>query len=504
MSAAPFVLRAARLDEIGVIVGDHFIAPTCFAYPRAMRFAARCLALAGLLLAFAPRALAQDCPVDAVGCHRADIDFEYLDMRLPSISLDSGWVPASSPIQVRLAFFFMGETEVTLGGTLATYWPFGLSMATPGRAGEGHFRMAWGLEIVARMRFNATIAGTTYSWEGDIPFIPVRDLRLIDEVTFDPFVLPGATPRPVMIHDTTEMIDVFSVGLSSIIGTSIPGIDGGFAVTATGDLTTSYQTDRILIDDARAPIDREGAVVQYWPPPDGFGASEDVTVRPQGTISYEGDIVARPNVFVELLGRRFELVGIDIPIPIVSTSTRAMFDPDTVRVPLPDVTVSPTNIDAGTLFVGDVGDGTLTVRNRGEAELVVTVDTLPDTVMVTSMRLVVPPSSEAALGVMIAPDMGGMFAETLTLRTNDPDQPVVRIPLTAEVIEPDAGPLGRGDAGRRDASISGDAGPDAGSRPAGLAGGACGCSVPGAPTRTSTPSLALLALGLVMLARRKR
>ena len=295
-------------------------------------------ALAAALAASAPLVgAAQDCPPDAVGCHRADIDFDYLDMRLPSVSLDSGWVPASSPIQVRFALFFMGETEVELGGTLATYWPFGLSMATPGRPGQGHLRMAWGLEIVARMRFSADIAGTHYEWEGDIPFVPFRDLRLVDEVMFDPFVLPGAMPRPVSVHDTTEMVNVFEVGLSSIIGASIPGLDGGFAVSLTGDLTTSYQTDRILIEDARGPIDREGAVVQYWPPPDGFGGSEDVVVRPEGTIAYEGDIVVRPNVFVELLGRRFDLVGIDIPVPIVRTTTPTMFDPDTVHVPLPDV-----------------------------------------------------------------------------------------------------------------------------------------------------------------------
>lgn len=466
------------------------------------RFAFALPVLAALALSLHVQAArAQDCPPDAVGCHRADIDFQHLDMRLPSISLDSGWVPASSPIQVRFALLFMGETEVTLGGTLATYWPFGLSMATPGRPMQGSLRMAWGLEIVARMRFVADIAGTHYEWEGDIPFIPFRDLRLADELTFDPFVLPGAMPRPVSVHDTTDMIEVFSVGLSSIIGTSIPGLDGGFAVSLTGDLTTSYQTDRILIDDARAPIDREGAVVQYWPPAGGFGASEDVTVRPEGTITYEGDIVARPNVFVELLGRRFDLLGIDVPIPIVRTSTATDFDPATVHVPLPDILVMPTNIDVGTLVVGDVGDGALTIRNRGEAELTVTVDPLPDTLMASSSMLRLPPATEATLGVMVAPAMAGMFAETITLRTNDPDEPIVRIPVTAEAIVVDAG---SGDGGRRDAMVAGrDAGPDTGMPPGGLSGGGCGCSAPG-PRHASSAAAVLMLAGLAVVARRRR
>lgn len=466
------------------------------------RFAFALPVLAALALSLhAHAARAQDCPPDAVGCHRADIDFQHLDMRLPSISLDSGWVPASSPIQVRFALLFMGETEVTLGGTLATYWPFGLSMATPGRPMQGSLRMAWGLEIVARMRFVADIAGTHYEWEGDIPFVPFRDLRLADELDFDPFVLPGAMPRPVSVHDTTEMIEVFSVGLSSIIGTSIPGLDGGFAVSLTGDLTTSYQTDRILIDDARGPIDREGAVVQYWPPAGGFGASEDVTVRPEGTITYEGDIVARPNVFVELLGRRFDLIGIDVPIPIVRTSTPTDFDPATVHVPLPDILVMPANIDVGTLVVGDVGDGALTIRNRGEAELTVMVGPLPDTLMTSSSMLRLPPATEATLGVMVAPAMAGMLAETITLRTNDPDEPIVRIPVTAEAIVVDGG---SGDGGRRDAMVANaDAGPDSGMRPGGLSGGACGCRVPGPSGRPNAPVMVMLA-GLAVLTRGRR
>ncbi|MBX7196336.1 MAG: hypothetical protein K1X94_30060, partial [Sandaracinaceae bacterium] len=363
-----------------------------------LALALTCLVPTSLALESSP-ALAQDCPPDAVGCHRADIDFDYLDMRLPSVTLDSGWVPASSPIQVRFALYFMGETEVSLGGTLATYWPFGLSMATPGRPGQGHLRMAWGLEIVARMRFSADIAGTHYEWEGDIPFVPFHDLRLVGDTMFDPFVLPGASPRPVTVHDTTDMISVFTVGLSSIIGTSIPGLDGGFAVDVQGDLTTGYQTDRILIADARSPIDREGAVVQYWPPPDGFGGSEDVVVSPEGTITYDGVIHVLPTAYIELLGRRFDLTLFDVPVPIVTTSTSTDFDPASVHVPLPDITVSPTNLDGGALIVGDVYDGTLTLRNRGEATLEVDDEPLPDALIVTRAHVPIAPASETALGV---------------------------------------------------------------------------------------------------------
>jgi MYXO-CTERM domain-containing protein len=451
------------------------------------------------LTGISSRSWAQDCPPDAVGCHRADIDFEHLDMRLPSVSLDSGWVPASSPIQVRFGLRFMGETEVELGGTLATYWPFGLTLTTPGRPGQGHLRMAWGLEITARMRFSADIGGTHYEWEGDIPFVPLRDLRLAGEAVFDPFVLPGAMPRPASVRDTTGMVRLFAVGLSSIVGPSIPGLDGGFAVTLAGDLTTRYQTDRILIEDARAPIDREGAVVQYWPPPDGLGGSRDIVVRPEGTLVYDGDVIVRPNVYVELLGRRFELAGFDVPAPVVRTTTSTMFVPVTVHVPLPDAAVAPTNLDAGALRVGDVATESLTIRNRGEAELTVAVGATPGTLAVSSARVVVPAASEATILVTLAPEAAGMLSETLTLRTNDPDLPVVRVPVSAEVMDVVAADAGRTDAGRTDAAaLVSDA--DAGALTAPVAGG-CGCRAASTVPRSA---LAMFSSLVLLLALRRR
>jgi MYXO-CTERM domain-containing protein len=76
----------------------------------------------------------------------------------------------------------------------------------------------------------------------------------------------------------------------------------------------------------------------------------------------------------------------------------------------------------------------------------------------------------------------------------------VRVPITAEAIELDARPS---DAGRRDASvIANDAGRDAGSPAAGLAGGACGCTVPGGSHR-SAPLGLLIAIALALGARRR-
>jgi len=200
-----------------------------------------------------PRA---DCPPDHVGCHRADVDFHHRDALFDDVMLDSGWVPAGSPLQVRFAVFLGGSTEVDLGGTAVTSWPPALDVAVPGRPGTGRLAMNYGLEIIARVRFDVTVAGARYTWEGDIPIpggIP-RDLRLADELIFDPFVLPPSEPRPVLIWDDTDVVTVLNVDITDSL-IPIPGIGGGFLVDAVGSLEGAYQTDRIEVSDAVGPIE---------------------------------------------------------------------------------------------------------------------------------------------------------------------------------------------------------------------------------------------------------
>src|SRR5262245_10099107 len=110
-------------------------------------------------LGLASPALAQ-CPASpdplADQCHAAPVDFMHVDRALPSIMLDSGWVPAGSPIQVHFAFYLMAETTVDLGANVVTAWPTtppmrAVGITVPGRAGAGRLSMAYGFEIVAEV-----------------------------------------------------------------------------------------------------------------------------------------------------------------------------------------------------------------------------------------------------------------------------------------------------------------------------------------------------------------
>lgn len=460
----------------------------------------RIASLTALSLFALPSALqAQACPPDAVGCHQGDVDFAYREMRLPSVSLDTGWVPDGSPIQVRFTLDMMGETHIDMGGQLNTYWPFGLTMGVPGRMDAGRLHMAWGVQVTAQARINVSIAGIRYTWTGNIPYVPEFDLRLVDNETFTPFVLPGSVPRPVIAEDTTDSLRLFGVGIRDIVGGSIAGIDGGLEVQARGRLRTSYQGTRTFIDDARAPILTALETVQYWSPTAaGFGAFQDISVRPEGTLSYDGQVVLTPAFYVTLLGRRWEIPIVDVPITIVDSTQAIMFDADMVHVPLPDISIDPTMLDIGTIEFGATSMRAVRIRNLGEAELTVRAEPSMS-IDFSAPMLTLPPSSDGTLDLDIMPLGAGPYSETITLRTNDPDQPTIRIRVTGDVMARDAGTDAAlyVDAGPRDAGAGDASHPDAG-RPGGLAGGACGCAVPGGSEHSSTNAWWLAPLALVV------
>lgn len=428
------------------------------------------------------------CPPDHVGCHAADVDFHHSDRLFSSVMLDSGWVPAGSPVQVRFALFLGGSTEVDLGGSVVTSWPSALTVAVPGRPGTGRLAMDYGFELVARIRIDVSIAGLSYDWEGDIPIpggIP-RDLRLNAVTTFDPFVLPLADARPVSAHDDTDVVRLFSLDITDSL-IPLPGISGGFAVEAVASLNGTYQTEAIEITDAITDISEEGeaVVVRADPGAPEFGAAKDLTVLPHGTVRYDGTITLFPTLFVEIAGRTFDIDLAEVPLNIVNLTAETDFDPALVHVPLPDVRLEETELSFGELIAGDAVERVVTVYNDGEAELRVSVSDPSAPFAVTSPELVIAPGSSVELAVRFEPTAGGEQAAVLNLLTNDPDEPHLVVRLSGKGVGvPDAGWT-----------------PDAGVVPGVTIAGGCGCSSAG---NARAPWLTVVLAALAIAIRRRR
>ncbi len=432
-----------------------------------------------------------ECPPDAVGCHIEDVDFEHRDALFDDVMLDSGWVPAGSPLQVRFALMLGGSTQVNMGGTSVTTWPPPLSEIVVGRDGTGRLAINYGIEIIARIRFDVTVAGSRYTWEGDIPIpggIP-PDLRMADEMVFDPFLLP---PSDVIatVMDVTGEVPVVNMDITDAL-IPIPGIGGGFLLTATGSLGAAYVTHRIVVEDAVEAIETEGAsvVVRAGPDEPELGGAKDVRITPEGTIAYDGAIILAPSLYLEIAGRRFDLPIAEVPIPIADFDSNTDFSTAEVHVPLPDIRVDPTTLEFERTAVGSSSQLLLTVHNDGEAALLVEVRDPASPFSVTEHALNVPPSSSARLAVDFAPFLGGDRNAVLFLASNDPDEPLVTVQLNG---------TGFGDA-LADGGVGGDAGP--GGPPI---DGGCSCRAAGPGRHGAGALLGLAGLGLLTTRARRR
>lgn len=449
--------------------------------------------VAGCVLATSPARAQEGCPPDHVGCHTVDVDFEHREALFDDVMLDSGWVPSGSPLQVRFAVFLGGSTEVDLGGRAVTSWPSALDVRVPGRPGTGRLAINYGLEIVAMIRIDVEVAGVRYRWTGDIPIpggIP-RDLRLFDEVTFDPFVLPPSEPRPVVAWDDTDVVRLLDVDLTDAL-IPIPGIGGGFQVDAVGSLESRYRTDRIEVLDAVGDITEEGGsvVVRADPGATELGGAKDYTVLPHGTIGYEGVVTAIPALYVQIAGRRFELTLAEVPLRVASLDRATRFAPADVHVPLPDIRVEPTMLALGEVEVGGTVERLVTVANDGEAPLEVAVSMPRAPFSTSASALTIPPRSSARLAVRFDPTAGGDDNTVLVLSSNDPDEPLVTIRVGGRGSEP---PLPTQDGGVTDAGGGGGS----------IAGG-CGCHAPAGAATPGPGALVLLAVAAAWARRRAR
>ncbi len=465
--------------------------------------AARALTLA---LLFAPAsALAQDlplptpefptiCPTGVVGCDSQDVDYTYRASLFDTIDLDSGWVPAGSPLQLRFAFYMGGFTEVSLGGTLVSTWPVPLSEQLVGRLATGSLAMDYGVELLARMKIDLDIAGIHYRWEGDIPGTGriTGDYRMANTATFDPFALPGTSGRPISIYDATDRATVLSYdAIGSFV--SIPGIGGGVRVDLQGELTTDYQSDRIVVQGAD-PIVEELGTTRVLPDvgASDFGPSKDVTLHPEGTLGYHGTLHVFPNFFVSLLGRSWSYDVADLAIPLVDSGSNVAFDDATVHVPLPSIAMLPSAWDLGEVAIGATSEQYLDLVNDGEAPLLVRARMIAVPFDVATDVVVVPPHAATRLAVYFAPEVEPTAAGTLFLETNDPDDPLVLVMLRGHGREVPV----EVDAGVGDASVRA---PGPSNR------GGCGCRVAAAPGHAGGGALlAMLAFGAVVSVRRRR
>jgi hypothetical protein len=383
--------------------------------------------------AHAEDAIAWPCNTDPFFCATAGITFDHVDAIPIEWSFDTGWVPKSSPLSVRILAGVYANTHVALAGALTTTWPEALRLEAPGDAEGSEVGFHYGAEFKAQGMVNVTIAGQTYTWTGDIPFVPQFDFQVQAQ---KPFAAWAYAPG-VGLESKTQPQRIAKVGVGDLIGGSIPGIDGGFELDVAVELAATYVTERMVVATG------DGKAIEGGPITSADGASStlyaggpsiDLDVHPEGSVDYDGVLHLIPAFYISLLGKDFKIPIVDIPLAFPITKTSWVFDPQRVHVPLPDLGL-PKSIDLGAVEVGQEALVPFSLSNAGEARVHAGISSsAPELFLAHDSSLTIDPSVTADSAVRFVPDRAGSFTAKLMVASNDPGEPVQIIELRGEAF----------------------------------------------------------------------
>lgn len=260
---------------------------------------------------------------------------------LPDVSIDSGWIPADSPVQVRLFVHAADSIDIEMPGEASYEWNAG-NIAVAGDLEAGEFSIDVGAQIEACVRFD--VAGI--QWESEI-FGPY-DYAIAATGAFTPYLLPGNPERPVVIEDATDGVTVASVPVVPDIVVASGALDIDVAAEVTGSLS-SLRVEMTTALGSTAQIDEEwvAEALAADPGPEPLAAQGALI----STLQSAPTIIVRPHLTMSILGQDYEIVGIDIPVALPPIDDEIVFDPEPLVFDRPP---EPPGADSSG---GDGGEG---------------------------------------------------------------------------------------------------------------------------------------------------
>jgi hypothetical protein len=131
---------------------------------------------------------------------------------------------------------------------------------------------------------------------------------------------------------------------------------------------------------------------------------------------------------------------VDADDPAVPNHVEVPLTITAIDAGLPDIDVDPDTVFFDTIGRSDVGREIVTVQNVGIRDLVVdSVELSGDPELRTSTSLppgtVIPPGGSAAVNLLFVPDDVDTHAGELIIRSNDPDEAELRVPISAAAVD---------------------------------------------------------------------
>jgi MYXO-CTERM domain-containing protein len=288
---------------------------------------------------------------------------------------------------------------------------------------------------------------------------------------------------------------------SKLLSTTFSALDGNLQGQVAVNLSTTpaftYTTSAIELD-GQSPLQKAADQVSM---PVTDADYLDIGARVTGQITYEGALEVLPNISVtEVLGYPLSYTfmigdGADFPYgsavapgqPIAVQFPKSVF-----HIPLPNLKAAAKTLDLGSAAPGQELSAKLALTNSGEMDAAATFES-SDPHFKVAKSATVGARGKHDVEVRFTPASAGPASAKITVKSNDPDQPVFEVHVTANGAESAAAANGDEPSGKGTADIA---------RPGSDAG--CGCVTAGATTTRASSGLGAIGLALAALVRRRR
>jgi MYXO-CTERM domain-containing protein len=232
---------------------------------------------------------------------------------------DSGWVPGSSPIQVRLTAHAGNTVYISMDGDAHYDWEID-SVAFEGRPDGGLLEFDLGIETSAQVMFD--ILG--YTWTGDL-MDPIL-YGVFEELVFDPYLLLNHPDRPAVLDTDLPRQD----GVEIPLGVDLIVASGHIAIDIGGHIRAELRGEYIDVWEAESP-ENVVSVTEHeqWgrlvapSREDPFVAMAQLGVHLQVDLTF----LLYPSVVVTLLGTDYPLAEIEVPVPAPTVNQNYAFEP---------------------------------------------------------------------------------------------------------------------------------------------------------------------------------
>ena len=271
------------------------------------------IVLAACLTALAPGLAAAQGPTEP-----ADFTPTYEEQLLgfEDATIDTGWIPNNSPVQMRFYADAANSIIIDLPGTAYYDWQTE-ELRFEGDPMAGFFEYDIGLELVASVKVDVSLA----QWQSEL--LGPYDWGVQAATMFTPYLLEGNPDRPAMIQDQSGAFDLVSIPLIP----DIIIISGDLDIALYVDIEATLHCNRIEVlgpDAAITTFTQEGE--SNWIDP---GEGPDALVLPATAycqLQTQPTLIINPHLQVSVLFDDYDIAGIDIPVDLPVIDDEIMFE----------------------------------------------------------------------------------------------------------------------------------------------------------------------------------